>query len=176
MLEAAVPVTMGHESESEAESLPAPWFPRCWENTFAKRLEKEEKALRFTHDEWMSQLYGNDPPQEHFREYARRVFAVMEGMWTRCHALGTNVILDFGFWSRADREQTRALVAKHGGDAILYHLNCGEDVAWERIDRRNRTLGGNLYIAPNTFRVLKARFEPLTDDEPRIEIGSSAPR
>lgn len=147
-------------------------FLGAGKTTFSKHLESEEKALRFTHDEWMSQLYGDDPPEEHFPEYARRVYAVMEGTWTRCLALGTSVILDFGFWSRADRERTRALVATHGGDAVLYRLNCAEDVAWERINARNRALGGSLYIAPNTFGILRARFEPLEDEEARIEIGS----
>lgn len=31
-------------------------FLGAGKTTFAKRLEEEEKALRFTHDEWMSQL------------------------------------------------------------------------------------------------------------------------
>jgi predicted kinase len=116
---------------------------------------------------------GDDPPEQHYPDYSRRVYALMEGVWTRCLALGTSVILDFGFWSRVERQRTSALVATCGGDAVLYRLNCAEDVAWERINERNRALGGNLYIAPNTFRILRARFEPLQDNEPRIEVGSA---
>ena len=33
------------------------------------------------------------------------------------------------------------------------------------------SLAGSLFIAPNTFQVLKSRFEPLEDDEERIEIA-----
>lgn len=146
-------------------------FVGAGKTTFAKRLETAEMALRFTHDEWMNQLYGEDPPAEHFADYARRVFNVMETTWTRCLDVGTSVILDFGFWTRADRERTRAVVAEHGGEAVLYGLNCTDDMAWERVSTRNRSLAGSLFIAPNTFQVLKSRFEPLEDDEERIEIA-----
>ncbi|MCM5556419.1 AAA family ATPase [Pleomorphomonas sp. JP5] len=145
-------------------------FIGAGKTTFAKRLEEEEKALRFTHDEWMNELYGNDPPADLFPEYARRVFRVMEMTWTRGLSVGTNVILDFGFWSWAERQRTRALVAEHGGDAILYRLHCADEVAWDRVSERNRMLAGGLFIAPGTFQTLKARFEPLRDDEARIEV------
>jgi hypothetical protein len=36
--------------------------------------------------------------------------------------------------------------------------------------KRNTDLRGSLYIARNTFEVLKHRFEPLGSDEERIEI------
>jgi predicted kinase len=36
--------------------------------TFARRLEQELPAIRFTHDEWMARLYGIDPPVEHFAD------------------------------------------------------------------------------------------------------------
>jgi predicted kinase len=137
--------------------------------TFARRLEKEQEAVRFTHDEWMVRLYGNDPPAEHFQEYARRVFGTMEEVWTRCLDLGTNVVLDFGFWSRDERDHVRSLISRHGGEAILYRLDCPGDVAWDRIERRNKQ-AGSLYIAPETYRTLQARFEPLGGDEPCIDV------
>lgn len=146
-------------------------FLGAGKTTFARHLEKEKSALRFTHDEWMSELYGNDPPETHFAEYAERVSSVMEDLWTRCLSIGTSIILDFGFWSRADRAATFDLVQKYGGDPILYRLNCEENVAWARVKERNSQPTGNLYIAKNTFEILKARFEPLDNDEMRIEVG-----
>jgi predicted kinase len=34
--------------------------------TLAKTLEQDLPAIRFTFDEWMSRLYGDNPPLEHF--------------------------------------------------------------------------------------------------------------
>lgn len=138
--------------------------------TLAKRLEQEHAAVRFTHDEWMSQLYGEDPPAAHFENYANRVSQLMEAIWTRCLESGTNVVLDLGLWSRVERARARALVSRYGGEAILYHLICPDDVAWTRIVRRNSRLDGSLYIARETFVALKARFEPLGPDERAIEV------
>jgi hypothetical protein len=65
--------------------------------TFARQLEERLPAIRFTQDEWMARLYGDDPPVEHFAEFYRRVWEQMEGVWPRCLELGLNVVLDFGF-------------------------------------------------------------------------------
>jgi predicted kinase len=149
--------------------------------TLARRLEVEEAAIRFTHDEWMRLLYapreagpcwptGDDLPEAQFSEYAERVSGVMEAVWTRCVALKMNVVLDFGFWTRSERDRVRALVASLGSNSVLYRLSCPDEVAWSRIEKRNKRLGADLYIEPNTFKVLKARFEPLDPDEVRVEV------
>jgi predicted kinase len=138
--------------------------------TLARRLEVEQAAVRFTHDEWMRSLYGDDPPETRFSEYAKRVSGVMEPVWTRCVALKMNVVLDFGFWTRSERDRVRGLVASLGGNSVLYRLSCPDEVAWSRIEKRNERLRADLYIAPNTFNVLKARFEPLDPDETRVEV------
>jgi predicted kinase len=139
--------------------------------TFARQLEERLPAIRFSHDEWMARLYGDDPPVEHFAEFYRRVWEQMEGVWPRCLELGLNVVLDFGFWTRRERDAVRATVATMGAQSRLYRVTCSEEEAWRRIERRNADLKGSLFIARNTFEMLKARFEPLGSDEECIEIG-----
>ncbi len=147
-------------------------FLGAGKTTLAKRLEQEHRAVRFTHDEWMSCLYGDDPPEALFGEYAGRVSKLMETTWSRCIQLGTNVILDFGFWSRAERTRVRELVGLQGGRAILFHLHCSDVEAWQRIAERNDQLSRSLYIAPDTFQLLKTRFEPLGPEEKRVEVAT----
>lgn len=48
-----------------------------------------------------------------------------------------------------------------GAEARLYRVTCSEEDAWRRIEERNTDLWGSLFIARNTFEVLKSRFEPL---------------
>lgn len=138
--------------------------------TFARRLERELPAIRFTHDEWMARLYGNDPPQEMFPDYYKRVYDLIGTLWPRCVALGNEVVLDFGFWSRAERDRMRAAVAAQGAECVVHDVICPEAEAWARIERRNAEPGQRLFIARNTFEVLKARFEPLEEDEARIAV------
>lgn len=138
--------------------------------TFARQLEQQLPAIRFSHDEWMARFYGDDPPVDHFAEFYRRVYEQMEEVWLRCLELGLNVVLDFGFWTRQERDTARAKTAATGGQARLYQLTCPEDEAWRRIEKRNADLRGSLYISRNTFEMLKSRFEPLGSDEQCIEI------
>ena len=56
----------------------------------------------------------------------------------------------------------------------LYRLWCPDDVARDRIARRNLSLDGSLHISPATYDALRARFEALGEDEPRIDVGSDA--
>jgi predicted kinase len=138
--------------------------------TFAKRLERELRAVRFSPDEWMVALYGHDPPAEHFAGYLERVFAVVHATWPRVTRVGADVILDFGFWTRRLRDHVRGLAAEHGATTRLYALSCADDTARARCQQRNLDLGGSLFISPETFDVLRARFEPLAGDEPHEVI------
>ena len=111
--------------------------------TFARRIERERGAVRFTHDEWMSTLYGPDPPAEQFGDCAERV----------CDAV-------------------RATVRALGCDSTLYSLHCPETVARARCRARNADLHGSLYISDATFDALQSRFEPLDDDEARTLVDT----
>ena len=138
--------------------------------TFARQLERDIPAIRFSHDEWMVRLYGDDPPETRCSEYAKRVSGVMEPVWTRCVALKMNVVLDFGFWTRSERDRVRGLVASLGGNSacIVSPVPMSSPGAASKRGTRGSQL--TLYIAPNTFNVLKARFEPLEPDETRVEV------
>jgi predicted kinase len=133
-------------------------------------LESDLGAVRFSHDEWMACLYGEDPPAEHFAAYHRNISDLMQETWTRCLVLGLDVVLDFGFWTRADRDSARMLVAASGASHRLYELACPEGEAWKRVEGRNARLQGSLLITRNTFEILKERFEPLEGDEERASI------
>jgi predicted kinase len=138
--------------------------------TFARQLERTIPAIRFSHDEWMVRLYGDDPPVEHFADFYRRIYEQVEEIWPRCLELGLDVVLDFGYWSRQERDATRAKIIALGAEARLYRLTCLEDEAWRRIEKRNANLQGSLLIVRNTFEVFKERFKPLDPYEARIEI------
>ena len=146
-------------------------FLGAGKTTLAKGLESEFGAVRFSHDEWMARLYGEDPPAEHFAAYHQNVSAVMQATWTRCLDLGLDVVLDFGFWTRAERDSVRSIVKNSGARHRLYELVCPEAEAWKRVEARNDLLQGSLLITQNTFERLKDRFEPLDDDEDRVSIA-----
>jgi predicted kinase len=138
--------------------------------TFAKKLAEEVHGVRFNPDEWMVRLYGEDPPADQFAGRLERVFALIDEQWVRVVRCGVDVVLDHGFWTRASRDTARARAAAAGAACRLYALQCPEATARARCRGRNADLQGSLYIAENTFDVLKSRFEPLQADEPHLVI------
>lgn len=134
--------------------------------TLAKRLELRHTAVRFTPDEWMARLFGEDPPANTFQDRAVAISDIMQPIWVRCLSLGLDVVLDYGFWSRAERDRVRTAVANIGADFMLWAVSCSDDEARRRIALRNEAAHRSLYIASATFDRLKARIEPLDIDEP----------
>ncbi|MBE7219143.1 MAG: AAA family ATPase [Caulobacteraceae bacterium] len=133
--------------------------------TLAMQLERELPAVRFTPDSWMVRLFGHDPPEADFRSRTQAVIELLEPLWTQCLACGADVVLDYGFWRRCERDRARRLAAQAGADVRLHVLACEDAEAARRIEMRNADPASSLFIAPATYRALKARLEPAGDDE-----------
>ncbi len=101
------------------------------------------------------------------------MLGLMERYWTRCLELGVDVVLDYGFWHRKSRDETRAKVASLGAQSRLYYLSVPDDVAWARIEKRNQDLQGSWFLDRNAFDTLKdlRGFDPLGPDEEFIAIN-----
>ncbi len=134
--------------------------------TFAKRLAAELGAVRYSPDALMVARHGHDPPERHFSSYLTAIGAEIDAEWPRTLASGRDVVLDFGFWTRAHRDAARSLAETAGARVLLYCVRCSEETARQRCRARNQNLGDSLYIADETFETLKAGFEPLAPDEP----------
>ena len=133
--------------------------------TLAKRLEVELGAIRYSPDEWIVKLYGVDPPADKFAACLAGIYDIINAQWPKVLASGIDVILDFGFWTREERDAAHRQAADVNASAQLYWVYCAEETARARCRARNQDPQGSLYIADNTFEVLKRRFEPLEPDE-----------
>jgi predicted kinase len=91
------------------------------------------------------------PSCEHFAEFCRRVSEQLDEVWPRCLELGLDVMLDFGCWTRWERDAQRARIVASGAAVRPYRVSCPEEQAWRRIEKRNTDLRGTPYIARNTF-------------------------
>jgi predicted kinase len=145
-------------------------LPGSGKTTRARRLELERHALRLTPDEWIARLFGTDltlPTLDWCRD---PVEAVQWAVAERVLSLGLNVILDFGFWSRSEREDFRARAAALGARSEVHFLDAPRDVLLARLAARNADLPAC------TFHVTEAQlnswwnlFEPPTEDELKNE-------
>ncbi len=121
-------------------------------------------------------MYGPCPPEEPYR----RNFALVENrIWEQAEALvakGTDVILDFGFWSRESRDLARDRALAAGAVPRFYNVSCPRQVALDRtLERSSNPPPESLWIDLPAFEKLDALFEPMEDDEEYLTVpGTSA--
>lgn len=142
--------------------------PGSGKTTFARELEETHRAIRYTYDEWMVQLYGRSPDQ--FETLFNRVSNLIWRIATRNLALGTDIILDKGFWYKRDRENVRQAAAAIGANSKLYFLDAPIDVLRNRVLTRSKSDQNSLWINNWAFTEFINRFEPPGDDEDFILI------
>jgi predicted kinase len=150
-------------------------FAGAGKTTFARRLEAELPAVRFTHDEWMHRLFGANPPADQFADLFARVDDLIWQVASRSLALDCDVVLDHGFWSRESRDSARSRVAGLGMNVSFYRVNCPVDEMERRVLRRTQdTPADSLWINQAALELFRTRFEPLEPDEERVEVDGTA--
>ena len=134
--------------------------------TYAKRLEREHSAVRFSVDEWMIDLYGHHMPREVFDERLEVIRDLLWNVVRRLLELGVNVVLDFGFWKRTERLEFRARTEEVGATPLLYFFDIPLSELRRRLAARNEVLDEGTYeITPEMLEMFSGWFEPPTESE-----------
>jgi hypothetical protein len=137
-------------------------LPGAGKTTLAKQLERERPALRLTPDDWIAAL-GIDAFDEPRRA---AIEALQWDVGRRALLLGVDVVLDWGFWSRTERDDYRQRARELGALADVRFLDVARTELLERITARN------VNLPPATFHIEIAQleeyfrvFEPPTAEE-----------
>ena len=137
-------------------------LPGSGKTTLARKLEAERSALRLTVDEWHVGLFGNDvhddSDEADFATHDARHTAIELLLWetaARVLVLGVDVILDFGFWTRRERDDFRARAHERGAGFAIYYADLSEEQLLERIRARNAQL------PPGTFHIPEAKLNRM---------------
>jgi predicted kinase len=104
-------------------------LPGSGKTTTARRLVAERGGVRLDADAWMTALGGN-LWDERLRE---RVEALQWSVGQDFLRLGVTVVVEWGTWSRAERDTLREGARELGASAELVHLDVDVEVLWRRI-------------------------------------------
>jgi predicted kinase len=122
-------------------------LPCTGKTTAARRIEIEQNALRLTKDEWVKALYGHENPTSAQDVIEGRLVEI--GL--RALELGTNVVIDYGLWSRDERSALRQAAIDRGARVQLRYFELPREEQRRRLDQRQAE-------APHTTW-------PMSDDE-----------
>ena len=135
--------------------------------TFARKLESERRAFRLSLDELMLPLFGEHMPRPVFEQRSLACKEVLLGISERLLAFGSNVVLDWGFWSKAERSAVRARFSAAGAAVQLLYFALPDEQLQQRLQARNAQLPPGTYaISEEMFQLFNQWFEPPSADEP----------
>ncbi len=149
-------------------------LPGSGKTTLSLWLAARLPAVRLCPDEWLDQMcidLHDEPPRERleviFWQHAQRLLS-----------LGTNVILESGFWLRADRDEKRLGARAVGAGVELHFLDVPADELWRRVQERNQT---PTWTSSPITREMMEQWRPFFDtpdstemalfDEPLLDAG-----
>lgn len=112
-------------------------LPGSGKTTRARALEQQIPALRLTTDEWMLELFGTQHDTPELLKARDTMEALLWNLAEKALKLGVNVVLDYGLWSRAERDSFRKKGEQAGAEVQLVFLDVPLDVLIERVESRN---------------------------------------
>ena len=151
---------MNHKSSTRLVLITG--LPASGKSTLARRLAPEIPAIRLDKDQWTTRL-GHDPWDDRFRP-------LIEGqLWTLTQELlahGQSVILEWGHWARAERDEKRLGARALRVGVELHFLDAPLEELIERAQRRN--VSGEWSAAPMRrahFEQWATMFQPPDEQE-----------
>ena len=141
-------------------------LPCSGKTTLARKLEDELPALRLTLDEWHIHLFGQDAEEPEHDARHSLIEAILWNVASRALELGTNVILDYGFWAREEREDYRLRAKQLGVSSEVHYQDVPEDELLKRLEKRNsRPSQESFLISQEAMKPWIAFFQKPTLDE-----------
>lgn len=113
-------------------------LPGSGKTRLAKKLEKENQAIRFTLDEWVISLYGHGYPVKLYPVYEKRCKELIKSLAMQLLKQRNSVILDFGFFKKFERDKYRQLARRLNAKPVICFVDTDLEVIKKRLKRRNK--------------------------------------
>ncbi len=142
--------------------------------TYAQVLRHQIGAVCLSCDELMLALF-TEPMGEDYETALTRAKGYLYTVARQLVQMGVTVILDFGFWSRQERDEARAMFSGHGIHTELHYLKVNEERWEQNIASRNAACRNGDTAAYPIDEGLKCKclmaFEEPTPGEADFTVG-----
>ncbi len=137
-------------------------------STHARALRLSENAVILSVDEVLLTLFGQHCGNMH-DTYVERMEALLFRKSVEIVETGMNVILDLGFWTRAERDEARRFYAEHGIPCEFHYIDISHEDWLRRLQKRNADiLAGHAmdyYVDEALAQKFASIFEKPAPDE-----------
>jgi predicted kinase len=145
--------------------------------TYVRKVLAPAGVIRLSVDEEVFARhgrYGVDYPELEYFEREAPVVAWVRDRVVESVRSGCSVVVDYGLWRRAERDDWKQLVESAGGRWRLLYFPVPREELLRRLNERNREEHANaLVVTESALDDFYARFEPPSDEgEQVVEPGS----
>lgn len=140
--------------------------------TAAIRLAKEQKAIRFSEDEWLAKLFIPSAPVDLMQQpmevisaWASRHYPLCRSqIWSVAKQLlqqGTPVVLDGAAANKLERDAIRDKANKLGVSFQLHYICCDSEIRKQRVAERNNKKGDtySMHVPDKMFNAMEGFFQ-----------------
>jgi predicted kinase len=108
-------------------------LPGSGKTSHAREVERHMRGVRFCADEWMDDLAINLWDSE----ARQRIEHLQWNLAQQILSLGGNVVIEWGTWTRSERDAVRIGARELGAAVELHFLDAPAEILLDRIRRRN---------------------------------------
>ena len=140
----------------------------CGKTTYANKICVENNAVLLSVDEITLALFGQHCGDKH-DEYVERAEKYLLNKSMEFISKDVNVILDWGFWTKAERKAVKEFYKSRNIECELHYIDISDEVWKSRLHKRNNEVFANetsaYYVDDNLATKFNSIFEAPTEDE-----------
>jgi len=142
-------------------------------STYAHKIRCKNRSIILSVDDIMISLFGQSLGEKH-DEYAKRIKDYLFNKSLDLIENGVDVILDWGFWKKEDRENAKDFYRKRNIEAELHYIDVDDEQWRELINRRNNAVSISeidaYYVDDNLINKFLSLFEIPDKEEIDVSI------
>lgn len=148
----------------------------CGKSTYAEKLRLKNSTAVLSVDEIMLALFGQYTGDKH-DEYVEKTKKYLFGKSAELIEAGINVILDWGFWTRAERKFAREFYSALNISCELHYIDVTAEQWRRRLDKRNAAVEAGetaaYFVDDNLAKKFASIFEAPSAEEIDITVNTS---
>lgn len=137
-------------------------------STYAKRLRIKNHAVILSVDEITLALFDQNIGDSHDM-YVEKLEAYLLNKSIEIIETGIHVILDWGFWTKAERTYAREFYQSRNIDCEIHFIDISDEIWQERLQKRNNLIAAGkihaYYVDAQLRKKAASIFEFPTHDE-----------
>lgn len=141
--------------------------------TYAKKLQRESKAVILSVDELMLSLLDPYLGDEH-EQYTQKAQRYLLDKSLEMLEAGADIILDWGFWTQTSRDFVKAFYDSRNITCRWHYIDIDDETWKARIAQRNSAVSAErpeaYFVDDNLFAKAERLFEPPAEDEIDVHV------